>query len=54
MKPSAAAYKEDLWYDELGSGEPLVMFHPGGAGVDSRSVSPSGVRFCGSLPRLPT
>lgn len=29
------------WYDELGSGEPLVMLHPGGAGVDSRAFAPN-------------
>lgn len=27
------------WYDELGSGEPLVMLHPGG--VDSRALEPN-------------
>jgi hypothetical protein len=26
------------WYDEHGSGEPLVLFHPGG--VDSRALGP--------------
>lgn len=25
------------WYDELGNGEPLVLLHPGGAGVDARA-----------------
>lgn len=27
------------WYDELGSGEPLVLLHPGGAGVDARALA---------------
>ncbi|HEV8666686.1 MAG TPA: alpha/beta hydrolase [Candidatus Paceibacterota bacterium] len=26
-----------FWYDEQGSGEPLLLLHPGGAGVDSRA-----------------
>jgi pimeloyl-ACP methyl ester carboxylesterase len=29
------------WYDERGSGEPLVLLHPGGAGVDSRAFKPN-------------
>jgi pimeloyl-ACP methyl ester carboxylesterase len=29
-----------LWYDETGTGEPLVLLHPGGAGVDSRALEP--------------
>ncbi|HEX4517977.1 MAG TPA: alpha/beta hydrolase [Gaiellaceae bacterium] len=29
------------WYDERGSGEPLVLLHPGGAGVDSRAFGPN-------------
>ena len=29
------------WYDEKGSGEPLVLLHPGGAGVDSRAFKPN-------------
>jgi pimeloyl-ACP methyl ester carboxylesterase len=29
-----------LWYDQRGRGEPLVMLHPGGAGVDSRALAP--------------
>jgi pimeloyl-ACP methyl ester carboxylesterase len=27
------------WYDETGAGEPLVLLHPGGAGVDSRAFA---------------
>ncbi|MBD0321946.1 MAG: alpha/beta hydrolase [Aldersonia sp.] len=27
------------WYDVAGDGDPLVLFHPGGAGVDSRAWS---------------
>jgi len=29
------------WYDELGNGEPLVLLHPGGAGVDARAWGPN-------------
>jgi pimeloyl-ACP methyl ester carboxylesterase len=29
------------WYDERGAGEPLVLLHPGGAGVDARAWSPN-------------
>ena len=29
------------WYDETGAGEPLVLLHPGGAGVDSRAFAPN-------------
>ena len=29
------------WYDELGEGEPVVLLHPGGAGVDARAWGPN-------------
>jgi pimeloyl-ACP methyl ester carboxylesterase len=29
------------WYEELGDGDPLVLLHPGGAGVDSRAFGPN-------------
>jgi pimeloyl-ACP methyl ester carboxylesterase len=29
------------WYDELGDGDPLVLLHPGGAGVDARAFGPN-------------
>lgn len=29
-----------LWYERRGSGAPLVLLHPGGAGVDSRALTP--------------
>ena len=29
------------WYDEGGKGEPLVLLHPGGAGVDARAWGPN-------------
>jgi pimeloyl-ACP methyl ester carboxylesterase len=29
------------WYDEHGDGEPLVLLHPGGAGVDARAFAPN-------------
>jgi pimeloyl-ACP methyl ester carboxylesterase len=30
-----------MWYDERGQGEPFVLLHPGGAGVDSRALTPA-------------
>jgi pimeloyl-ACP methyl ester carboxylesterase len=29
------------WYDEIGAGDPLVLLHPGGGGVDSRAFAPN-------------
>jgi pimeloyl-ACP methyl ester carboxylesterase len=29
------------WYDERGQGNPLVLLHPGGVGVDSRTFEPN-------------
>jgi pimeloyl-ACP methyl ester carboxylesterase len=29
------------WYDEYGDGDPLVLLHPGGAGVDARALRPN-------------
>lgn len=34
-----------LWYADFGSGEPLVLLHPGGAGVDSRALTPQVEEF---------
>jgi pimeloyl-ACP methyl ester carboxylesterase len=34
------ARDQHLWYDQFGSGEPFVLLHPGGAGVDSRALTP--------------
>jgi pimeloyl-ACP methyl ester carboxylesterase len=34
-----------LWYDEHGVGDPLVLLHPGGAGVDSRALGPQATAF---------
>jgi hypothetical protein len=36
---SAALPNVHMWYDERGEGEPLVLLHPGGAGVDSRALT---------------
>ena len=30
-----------MWYDERGHGDPCVLLHPGGAGVDSRALAPT-------------
>lgn len=29
------------WYDQHGDGDPVVLLHPGGAGVDSRAFGPN-------------
>jgi pimeloyl-ACP methyl ester carboxylesterase len=34
-----------IWYAEAGEGEPLVLLHPGGAGVDSRALRPQVAAF---------
>lgn len=31
----------DTWYEQYGDGEPLVLLHPGGAGVDARAFGPN-------------
>jgi pimeloyl-ACP methyl ester carboxylesterase len=30
----------EIWYAATGSGDPLVLLHPGGAGVDARALTP--------------
>jgi pimeloyl-ACP methyl ester carboxylesterase len=30
-----------MWYGERGQGEPCVLLHPGGAGIDSRALDPT-------------
>lgn len=30
-----------MWYDESGQGDPFVLLHPGGAGIDSRALTPT-------------
>jgi pimeloyl-ACP methyl ester carboxylesterase len=30
-----------MWYDDRGHGDPCVLLHPGGAGVDSRALDPT-------------
>lgn len=44
-KVSMSEYKDvggiRMWYDERGKGEPLVLLHPGGAGVDARAWGPN-------------
>src|SRR5260221_4129780 len=36
---------QGLWYDEHGAGDPLVLLHPGGAGVHSRALTPQLTAF---------
>lgn len=37
--------RNGLWYADFGSGDPLVLLHPGGAGVDSRALTPQVEEF---------
>ncbi|HEX4256513.1 MAG TPA: alpha/beta hydrolase [Streptosporangiaceae bacterium] len=30
-----------MWYEQRGQGEPCVLLHPGGAGVDARALGPT-------------
>ena len=39
--PVAQLGAVSMWYDERGHGDPLVLLHPGGAGVDSRALGPN-------------
>ncbi|HEY0936859.1 MAG TPA: alpha/beta hydrolase [Trebonia sp.] len=39
--PIAELASVPMWYDERGDGDPLVLLHPGGAGIDSRALEPS-------------
>ena len=39
--PIAELAAVPMWYDERGQGDPLVLLHPGGAGVDSRALAPN-------------
>ena len=42
------------WYEEHGDGDPLVLLHPGGAGVDARAFGPNlgslTAQFCVHTP----
>jgi pimeloyl-ACP methyl ester carboxylesterase len=38
--PTADIGAVSMWYDERGEGEPCVLLHPGGAGVDARALTP--------------
>jgi hypothetical protein len=35
--PAAESARVQMCYDERGHGDPSVLLHPGGAGVDSRA-----------------
>lgn len=39
--PVAELGAVSMWYEERGQGDPLVMLHPGGAGVDARALAPT-------------
>jgi pimeloyl-ACP methyl ester carboxylesterase len=36
--PVAELSGVSMWYDERGQGDPCVLLHPGGAGIDSRAL----------------
>ena len=44
--PIAALANVRMWYDERGDGDPLVLLHPGGAGVDSRALNATTDALC--------
>jgi pimeloyl-ACP methyl ester carboxylesterase len=39
--PTAELPGVSMWYAELGQGDPCLLLHPGGAGVDSRAMAPT-------------
>jgi pimeloyl-ACP methyl ester carboxylesterase len=39
--PTVELAEVSMWYDERGHGDPCVLLHPGGAGVDSRALAPT-------------
>jgi pimeloyl-ACP methyl ester carboxylesterase len=39
--PTAELPGISMWYSERGRGDPCVLLHPGGAGVDSRALAPT-------------
>jgi pimeloyl-ACP methyl ester carboxylesterase len=39
--PIAELATVPMWYGERGDGDPLVLLHPGGAGIDSRALAPN-------------
>jgi len=39
--PTAELPAVAMWYGERGHGDPCVLLHPGGAGVDSRALDPT-------------
>ncbi len=39
--PTAELADVSMWYDERGHGDPCLLLHPGGAGVDSRALAPN-------------
>jgi pimeloyl-ACP methyl ester carboxylesterase len=52
--PIAELANVQMWYDVRGQGDPLVALHPGGAGVDSRALTPNvaalSEQFCVYVP----
>jgi pimeloyl-ACP methyl ester carboxylesterase len=38
-----------MWYDERGQGDPCVLLHPGGAGIDSRALDPTVARLAAAF-----
>src|ERR1700742_1171354 len=38
---TAELTRVSMWYDQRGAGDPCVLLHPGGAGVDTRALGPT-------------
>ncbi|MBO0819108.1 MAG: alpha/beta hydrolase, partial [Actinobacteria bacterium] len=47
--PVAELGAVSMWYEERGQGDPLVLLHPGGAGVDARALAPTLEALSGSF-----
>ena len=46
MVPTVDLASVAMWYGERGEGDPCVLLHPGGAGVDSRALTPTVEALC--------
>ena len=44
--PAVGLPSVSMWYGERGEGDPCVLLHPGGAGVDSRALTPTVEALC--------
>ena len=46
VMPTVELPAVSMWYAERGRGDPCVLVHPGGAGVDSRALTPTAEALC--------